>query len=467
MSTKAPEEFIARLRQTVGADGIDERLEERRFFALDALGSRGEAREASTPLAIVRPADSEGVARVLSLCTAAGVAAVPYGAGTGLMGGARSERPGIVLDTARLNSVKVHGGDGFVWAGSGAILADVDRALREHNLCLGHDPWTFPVASVGGPISTNGLGYMGGRYGGIGDQVLALEVALANGSLVRTTPVRRRSAGPDIARLFVGAEGTLGVITAAALKGFAVPESRELRGLRFPTFERGFHAIAEMNRLGMRPSLLDYGEGHAAPWPELTWRSEYPPTLYLGFEGFAEEVGASISRALAIADENDGTALPPEAVETFWADRHVVAERFTRNRARGPRPDRSPGVASDFMHVALPPSQTLAYRESCHAAAEQEGIAILECGLWLGPELFSAGFALPEEQGGREKLNRFMTARLSEAQDRGGSMEYVHGAGLRLGDLMRREHGAAFGVFQTLKTALDPGGIINPGKLGL
>ena len=115
------------------------------------------------------------------------------------MGGARSYRPGIVLDTVRLASIEPQPADRLIWAGAGAVLQDVDAALAPHGLCLGHDPWTFPVATVGGTLSTNGLGYKGGRYGGIGDQALALEVVLADGTLFRTRAVRRHSAGPNLA----------------------------------------------------------------------------------------------------------------------------------------------------------------------------------------------------------------------------------------------------------------------------
>jgi FAD/FMN-containing dehydrogenase len=454
--------LLRRIADVIGNDALDLRETEREFFSRDALGSRGNRPEPVLPLGVVRPADAEAVARLLSLCSQEGVPVIAYGAGTGLMGGARSEVPAIVLDTSRLNDIRVQAEDGLVWAGSGAILAAVDATLRPHGLCVGHDPWTFPVATVGGPISTNGLGYTGGRYGGIGDQVLALEVALTDGTLFRTRAVRRRSTGPDLARLFVGAEGTLGIITAAALKVFAIPEKRELRAVGFETFEAGFDAIVEINRLGMRPSLLDYGEGHGA-----IWREPYPPTLYLGFEGFREQVDASLSRALAVIAGYGGVLLPQETAQEFWDDRHVIAERFARDRARGERRVRNPGIAFDYLHVALPASKTLEFRARCHAAAESEGVAIAECGLWLGPELFSTGFALPEADGGQERLTLFMRERLMEVQDLGGSMEYVHGVGTRLADLMEREHGAALNVLKAIKATLDPDHVLNPGKLNL
>ena len=450
----------------LGEEAVDRTPEGLRYFAEDALGRRGaNGGPPATPLAVVRPGTAEETAALLGLAGEAGVPVVPYGAGTGLMGGARSERPGIVLDTVRLDRIEVHAADRFAWAGAGAVLESVDRELRRHGLCLGHDPWTFPVATVGGAASTNSLGYKGGRYGGMGQQVLALEVALADGTLLRTRAVRRRSAGPDLARLFVGAEGTLGVITAAALEAYAVPEREELRAYRFQTFEAGFAAIEEMAGLGMRPSLLDYGEEHASPWQELAPREAEPPLLYLGFEGYEEEVEASLRRAAKAIAAEGGSELPEGVAREFWERRHVVAQRFARGRAR--QANRSPDIAFDYLHVALPPSRVLAFRELCHARAESAGVGLLECGLWTAPDFFSAVVVLPERLGGHARLRPFIDSLLEAAQDAGGSMEYVHGAGLRLGHLMEREHGAGLPVLRKVKAALDPAAVLNPGKLGL
>jgi FAD/FMN-containing dehydrogenase len=459
--------LIERLEAVAGPEGIETAPDQLRYFAEDALRGRGGAGAAALPLAVVRPATGEQAAGVLALASAAGVPVVPYGAGTGLMGGARSYRPGLVLDTVRLNHIEVRPKDRIVWAGAGAILRDVDAALRAHGLCLGHDPWTFPVATVGGTLSTNSLGYKGGRYGGMPDQALALEVALADGTLLRTRAVRRHSAGPNLTRLFAGAEGTLGVITAAALQAHAIPEREELRAFNFPSFEQGFAAIDAMARLGLRPSLLDYGEEHASPWPELSEREDDPPLLYVGFEGFVEEVEASLTRALAIIAANGGVELPLQIARSFWERRHVVAQRFARGQPRqsnfGPNPD----AAFDYIHVALPPSLVLEFRALCHAETQRAGVGLLECGLWTAPDLFSAVFLLPLAQGGHQRLGEVTDGLLRSCQAMGGSMEYVHGAGRRLAHLMSEEHGPALDVLRRIKAALDPQGILNPDKLGL
>jgi FAD/FMN-containing dehydrogenase len=461
-------ELLRRLSVVVGDANVVTGDADLRYFAVDALRGRGgiDVEAASRPLAVVRPTGGEETARVLALATAAGVPVVPYGAGTGLMGGARSERPGIVLDTIRLNTIEVRPEDRLVWAGAGCVLANVDAALREHGLCLGHDPWTFPVATVGGTLSTNSLGYRGGRYGGMGDQAIALEVALADGTLLRTRAVRRRSTGPDLARLFIGAEGVLGVITAAALEAHRIPERRELRAYEFATFEDGFEAIREIAALGLRPSLLDYGEEHASPWPSLSDREDEAPLLYVGFEGLIEEVEAALDRAKAAIKAAGGRKLGRKKAQQFWERRHVVAERFRRGQER-PRRFGSNEAAFDFIHVALPPSQVLAFREACHAVSARVNVGLLECGLWTAPDFFSAAFMLPNAEGGHGRLNQVLDELLALAQDLSGSMEYVHGAGLRLAHLMAREHGDGLALLRRVKAALDPETVLNPGKLGL
>src|SRR5687768_17334572 len=182
MATSIDSELTARLRHIVGDAAVITEDAELRIFSEDALRGRGGIdRPPPTPLVIVRPGSAAEAAAVLALATQSVVPVVTYGAGTGLMGGARTAEAGIVLDTVRLNQISVQAQDRIVWSGSAAILEDVDAALKEHGMGLAHDPWTFPVAAVGVTLSTNGFGYKGGRFGGIGDQAIALELALADG----------------------------------------------------------------------------------------------------------------------------------------------------------------------------------------------------------------------------------------------------------------------------------------------
>ena len=394
---------------------------------------------------------------------------VPYGAGTGLMGGARSTRPGIVLDTVRLNAIDVQAGDRFVWAGAGAILADVDTALRKHGLCLGHDPWTFPVATVGGTLSTNSLGYKGGRYGGMGDQAIALEVALADGTRVahprRAAPL---STGPDLERLFIGAEGTLGVITAAALQAHAVPEATELRGYNFATFEDGFHAIDEHDRpgpasvaarlrRGARLALARHRRARGRAAASSTWASR----------AGARKSTPRSPAASASSWRTAGTSSRSRACRRFWDDRHVVAERFARTRRQRAQ------LAQPRRRVRLHTRRAAAVEGARLPRRPARGIgARARSACWsaaCGRRRTSSQPCSPcrRPTTATRASRRPSMASWAQVQAFGGSMEYVHGAGLRYAHLMPQEHATDYEVLKRIKHVLDPNGVINPGKLGL
>jgi alkyldihydroxyacetonephosphate synthase len=342
------------------------------------------------------------------------------------------------------------------------VIADLNAALAPYGLVCGHDPWTVPIATIGGVISTHGLGYLGGRYGSIGDQVLGLEVVLADGAIVRTRPAERSATGPQLRRLWVGAEGTLGVITEATLRVFPVPEARRLHALSFPTFAEGYAAICAMAAIGLRPALIDYG----AP-PD----AAEPARLYLGFEGFAEEVAAAEGRGLAICRAHGMTDLGERAADDFWNSRHVHPGRLRRRRAaewNEPQPGTPGSDVFEFMHLYVPQSRVLEFLHRATTAFTRVGAHVTEWGLWNQPELVS--LVVTRATDTPAELAAVRTAHdevLMLAQDLGGSMEYVHGVGLRLAHLMKREHGAGLDVLRRLKHALDPDGLLNPGKLGL
>jgi FAD/FMN-containing dehydrogenase len=446
--------------------------DERADVMADALGeSRGfddAAAPAVMPLVVVRATTTEQVAAAVRVAGECGVSVVPRGGGTGLMGGARSLAAGIVLDLRSMNRVReIDAVSGWAWVEAGAVLSDVNDDLAPHGLTLGHDPWTVGIATIGGAISTNGLGFLGGKYGSMGQQVLAIEAVLADGTVVRTRPAQPHSTGIDLNHLFIAGEGSLGVITAAAVRAFPIPESSVRSGFRFVSFEAGFEALLKMRRIGLTPAVLDYG--HRPSPPEGGdgggWEAQ-EPTLYLGFLGLREEVAALTSRASAICVAGGGTAIEQDEVEEFWSERHVPADRFAERR-RGQMAGNSwPGAGRcfDYVHVSLPVSAVLEYRIRALAIAAEQGVDVVETGLWVHAGLFSMVLVATGEEA-QARMSRAVDAILRLAISSGGSMEYCHGVGVRLAHLMREEHGeAGVEVMRRVKAALDAGGVLNAGK---
>lgn len=445
------------------------------YYKLDGLrpsrGYRGRERLGTKPACVVCPRSTADVQTIVQWANTHRVSLVPYGGGTGLMGGAITNGEGVLIDfreMARICAIKQEDHQAVVQPG--VVLGTLEEALHARGLTLGHDPWTLSIATVGGAISTDGLGYRGGRYGSMGEQVLGLEVVLPHGMILRTRAVPKSSTGPDLSQLFIGAEGVCGLITEATLQVFPTPEARALLAFAFPTFPAGFAAVSEMAAVGLRPALLELGEDYPTFTHDAVTTGDggHAVTLYVGCEGFRELVEAQRARAFMICRHHGGKDLGEPVAQAFWAERHRIADRFQRERLNNLKRgvlDTRPPNSFDYIHVALPRSQVLPYRERALSLCEAYGITVTQCGIWTRPELFS--MALHNERDHTEVLADTVDALLTMAQDVGGSMEYCHGIGVRLAHLLERELGAGMDLLCTLKQMLDPNAVLNPGKLGL
>ena len=469
------ENVAAALRRALGESVV---LEDRRARELHSLDALNPARAISTPSSswklptiVVTPSTTEEVAQTVRLAREYHTPIVPFGGGTGVMGAAVSLESGIVVDLKRLNNLRsVSVQDRIVWAEAGVILKDMEEALNQLGLMLGHDPWSVPIATVGGAISTNGVGYRAAKYGPMGAQVLGLEVVLPTGEVLSTKAVPKYASGPNLTQLFVGAEGTLGIITAAALRVFRLPEERRFATVSFGDFEAGFRAVSELFALGVRPALIDLTEEAS----EESGRNTV--LLYLGFEGYREEVEAQERRTLQVCKEYGGSDIGPKETEKYWRERHDTALRYQQDvqplppKERWSRSRRSgDGGGWDYLHVALPVSEVLDFRRRATAIGRERGVEVREYAVWTEPELFSmimVGAAL-ENNASENSFAEAVDSVLRLAQDMGGTMEYCHGVGLKLAHLVEREWGSGLEVARRIKRALDPDGIMNPGKLGL
>lgn len=427
------------------------------------------------PLAVVQPKSTDEIVRLVSFARQHHLPLVPYGGGSGLMGGALSVRPGIVVDMNRMDTILAVDQQALtVRVQSGLRLRPLGEQLAERDLLLGHDPWSISIATVGGAIGTHGLGYLGGRYGSIGDQVLGMEVVLGTGEILRTPALRKRSTGPDFARLFIGAEGTLGIVTEATLQVFPQPEQRSLIGFSFPDFATGFHALIEMRQRGVQPTSLDMA---ADSWHiDLQERRGFPPPqppyLHLVFDGLAGEVAAHCTVATRIAQGVGGSPIAQEELQDYWRNRHAIADRWALDPElrEGKWLETAYGESQfDFLHLTIPVSRLLDFRTQALTCMRENSVFLCEEGVWIWPECYAFVLYCPQtsENDAAVTMRRTTEVIYQLVHQFGGSMEYVHGVGVRLGHLMARELGSGMNTLRSLKALLDPDGIMNPGKLGL
>ena len=209
------------------------------------------------PLAVVRPVDEAACQRVLDVLSKHGTAAVPFGAGSGVCGGAAPLFGGVVVDLKRLDSLAaVDPGALQVTCGPGRILQRLEEDLNASGYTLGHFPSSIYCASIGGCVAARGAGQLSSRYGKIEDMVTGLHVVTPALGLVRTGSLAPSGAPPDWTQVFVGSEGTLGLITRIRLRVHPLPATMHLRGIRFPSVEAGLAAFREILQGGLRPSVM-------------------------------------------------------------------------------------------------------------------------------------------------------------------------------------------------------------------
>ena len=466
MAPSFPESLISSLSNTVGTENTLTDPYDLDRYSGDALSpSRAFSAENSFERladVVVRPASTMEVSTVLKLANEFQTPVIPYGGGTGVMGGTVPTAGGIILDLQRMNKIiSINPTDMTAEVEAGVVLEDFENILFDLGLMPGHDPYSVPIATVAGTISTNGVGYRAGAHGTMGDQVVALEAVLPSGQIMKTRAVPNQSSGPSLKHLFIGSEGVFGIITKACVRVFRLPESQVFQSVAFDTFQQGFNAATEIFALGVRPTLVDLTE------------EDTGIIFHMLFEGFQEGVAANEKRALRVCSQLGGRMLGPGPTTTYWETRRQSAESYKVSALGKPRSVRWSRWRSrrgfDYLHLGLPISQVLEYRRRCDNMMAKAGLRVTEYAIWSRPELFSM-LIVPKSgtaATSRKRLEETVQQMLELAQDMGGVMEYCHGVGVKLNHLLAREMGVGQEVVQAIKQALDPNNIMNPGKLGL
>ncbi|MBF1164453.1 MAG: FAD-binding protein [Dechloromonas agitata] len=415
------------------------------------------------PDGVVMAESTEEVAAVIRLCAEQGVPVIPYGVGSSVEGHVLAPRGGISLDLSGMNRVlAIHADDGDAVVQAGVTRKQLNDALKGTGLFFPIDPGAD--ATLGGMAATRASGTNAVRYGTMKDNVLATTTVLADGRVMKTGGrARKSSAGYDLTRLLVGSEGTLGVMTELTVKLYPIPEAISAAVCTFPSIEAAVQTVIQTIQLGVpvaRIELLDALSLRAINQFSKTTLAE-APTLFFEFHGSPAGVEEQAQTVQAIADDLGGAnfawATRPEDRSRLWQARHDAYFACLQLK---------PGCRCFPTDVCVPISRLA----EC-IAETQADIAQVSIPIALFGHVGDGNFHLvvlvdtdnPKEMEEAAWISRRVVERAIAME---GTCTGEHGIGLGKKKYLVAEHGeVAVDVMRAVKAALDPRGLLNPGKV--
>ena len=414
------------------------------------------------PDAVTFPRSTEEVAAIVKLCAEHDTPVIAFGAGTSLEGQVAALRGGISVDLTQMDRIlRVDAEDLDATVEAGVTRKQLNEDLRDTGLFFPIDPGAD--ASLGGMAATRASGTNAVRYGTMRENVLALTVVLADGRIIRTARRARKSAaGYDLTRLFIGSEGTLGIITELTVRLYGIPEAIAAAVCAFPTMEDAVNTVIGTIQTGVpvaRIELLDEAQMAAInKYSKLDHK--VAPTLFFEFHGSPAGVAEQSETVKSIAADYGGDdfcwATTAEERSKLWQARHDAYYA-----ALALRPG-SKGWATD---VCVPISRLAECIGETKQDLAQSSLPSALVG-HVGDGNFHVVFMIdpnrPEEIAEAARLNERMVTRALRME---GTCTGEHGVGYGKMDFLVAEHGEAISVMRMIKRALDPNNLLNPGKI--
>jgi alkyldihydroxyacetonephosphate synthase len=472
----APETLraIEAIVSVVGADHVSIRETDRLVYSVDAYWlpqmwlDRGG--RPPTAAAIVSPGSVDEVAQLLAIASSARVPVVPWGGGSGTQGGALPTHGGLVVDLKRLNRIiEINEQSLYVTAQAGINGTQLEWALNERNLTLPHYPASANCATLGGYLAPRGSGTISTKYGKAEDLVMSLEVVLPDGRVIRTPRVPSHASGPDFMRLFLGSEGTFGIITEATMQIVRLPETRLFRAVLFKDVKTGLEAGRRMIVDRLDPLVIRMYDPHSTGLlvKRVLGYELSGAYMIIGFDGWQEIASAQEARARAICDALGGRDLGREPGERWWNHRYdfyyppltlhlpamygTVETVATFDRIEGIYHAKKAAIEGAFGHLGV------------------EYIGHFSHWFPWGASLYDR-FLLsdaPADPHDAQALHdRIWDVAVTTSLQHGGMINEHHGVGLKLSRFMPAQYGSAWPLLEAIKRAIDPNGIMNPGKVG-
>ena len=415
------------------------------------------------PDGVVFAQSTEDVVAVVNLCNAHGVPLIAYGAGSSLEGHILAIEGGISLDMTQMNKIVVlHAEDQTVTVQAGLTRKQLNEQIRDSGLFFPIDPGAD--ASLGGMSATRASGTNAVRYGTMRENVVSLTVVTAQGKVIRTSRrARKSSAGYDLTRLFVGSEGTLGIITEVTVKLYPQPEAVSAAVCNFPTVHEAVQCVIQTIQLGVPVARVELMDANAVMagnrYAKLTLRET--PLLLFEFHGSEASVKEQAQTVQELAKDCGGMdfewAERPEDRNRLWTARHNAY--FAGLQLR-------PGCRASTTDVCVPISRLAECIDEATMLLEKASFPSTIVG-HVGDGNFHVLMLLdPDSQEEWEESERLNHHLVTQAIDADGTCTGEHGIGLHKKQFMAHEHGEdVLDLMRSLKHAFDPNNILNPGKI--
>jgi len=467
--------FLHELREIVGRDNVITDLMEKKSQKIDLWWITRFAEfnniAIQEPLAIVFPEDKEQVSSTVKLCNRYKIPVVPRAGGANDSGGTLPICGGIVLDVKKMDKILYLDEKSLtVRAQPGILQQHLEEQLNRKGYTMNHLPASIHTSALGGFISTNGTGILSSKYGKLTDMVRQLEVVLPNGRLFKTMPVTHHSAGPDYTKLFIGAEGTMGIIVEALVNIHPLPEKREFAAYLLPDLSDGIEAGRKIMVNGLMASILRlYDQNDTNNILKRVYHLEGEGCyLLIGFDGMAPVVDAQMDVAREIIEKAGGKALGAEQGWDWWNHRLRSYYPPTTSEPYFWSVDVTDTVASyediEKVYYAMKSAVEDGFRE--YGATFQAHFSHwYNWGTSFYP-VFTVKDVPEDREEAIELFHRLEEACVRAAIHNNGAVNEHHGTGIKRSRFIREAYGEGFEMIQTLKNAMDKNNIMNPGKLG-
>ena len=460
------------------------------------------------PDAIVWAENEEQVSALLRLATDRRFPVIPFGAGSGVCGGTLPKSRGVILDMKKMDKIlEVNARALTATVEPGIIGQHLEQELNRRGFTMGHFPSSIYCSSLGGYLAARSAGQLSARYGKIEDMAISMRVVLPSGDVVETTCAPRSAAGPDWSQIFIGGEGTLGVITRAVMRIYPYPESRLFRAFTFQGVTPALESIRQIMRAGVQPACvrlydeldtiliggkkedsvetpIDHHPGPENPVkkalhnissglqdtllgiPKITGRlAEYVKgkcLMVLTFEGTDIMTSAELETSVLICKKNKGVDEGEGPAQRWWENRYNVSYNQSRVFYRGSFVD-TIEVATTWDKVEkLYYAVRKAVSPHAFIMAHFSHAYVHGCSIY-----FSVVSRGTDEAEAVKTYDAVWDAAMKVTLKHGATVTHHHGVGLHKAGPMTRELGGLMAVFRDFKKAVDPGNILNPGKLGL